>query len=399
MKTKKLTYVTMLVLLFAALGGSAAWAQYNASIEGKVTDDGKPQPGVLVTYKSVNNGREIKLKTNKNGEYSSIGVPYDTYDVTVKDATGKEVYSHKNLVVSQDQTDNKTIWNIDITAGGSGRLAGGAGGGNPGNPGNPGQAAPSDKKGPPQMTKEEVERIKASNAKAQSINALIAQYQAAANAKPPDWKAEIPPLQGMTAADPTRWEYFQALGMAQLNDGQYQEAADTYQKGIDVAQGYVSGATPKDPKNPNSDPAKAKAGMGQMLTNQGTAYLKLNKNPEAIAAYTKAAEMDPNPGMAFFNLCATQYNTGNTEGALAACDKAIAADPNKADAYFIKGSLLIASSKLDKDGKVIAAPGTDEALNKYLQLAPDGPHAADVKQMLAYIGSKVETSFKSQKKK
>jgi tetratricopeptide (TPR) repeat protein len=181
--------------------------------------------------------------------------------------------------------------------------------------------------------------------------------------------------------------------------GNFDDAVQTYDKGIQVAQGYVSGTIPKDPKNPNSDPAKAKMGMGQMLANQGNAYLKLHKNTEAIAAYTKAAEMDPNPGTAYFNICATQYNSGNTEGALAACDKAIAADPNKADAYFIKGSLLIASSTLDKDGKVKPAAGTAEALKKYLELAPDGSHAPDVKQMLEYIGSTVETTYKNPKKK
>jgi len=293
--------------------------------------------------------------------------------------------------VGQSGGDVSTVWNIDLTEGGSGRGAGGAGGGPVG------QSAPTDKgkNTQPQVSKEEIEKIKAQNAKAEGINALIAQYQAAATAK--DWKAAIPPLQGMTTADPSRWEYFQALGNAQLNEGQYEEAAQSYDQGIKVAEGYVSGATPKDPKNPNSDPLKAKAGIGQMLTNEGSAYLKLKKNPEAIAAYTKAADMDPNPGTAYFNLCATQYNTGNTEGALAACDKAIAADPNRADAYFIKGSLLIASSSADKDGKISAPPGTAEALNKYLQLQPDGQHAADVKQMLQYIGSKFESSYKSEK--
>ena len=37
--------------------------------------------------------------------------------------------------------------------------------------------------------------------------------------------------------------------------------------------------------------------------------------------------------------------------------KAIAADPNRADAYFIKGSLMMGDSKQDKDGKLQAPPG------------------------------------------
>lgn len=78
-----------------------------------------------------------------------------------------------------------------------------------------------------------------------------------------------------------------------------------------------------------------------------------------------------------------------------ACDKALTTDPNKADAWFIKGSLLVAESKTDKSGKVIAPPATAEALNKYLELAPDGAHVNDVKQMLDYIGATVTSTYKS----
>jgi len=70
------------------------------------------------------------------------------------------------------------------------------------------------------------------------------------------------------------------------------------------------------------------------------------------------------------------------------CDKAIAADPKKADAYFIKGSTLFGSGKLDAQGKYIVPPGTLETLKKYLELAPDGAHAGDVKAMLEAAGVK-----------
>src|SRR5262249_8998270 len=139
------------------------------------------------------------------------------------------------------------------------------------------------------------------------------------------------------------------------------------------------------------DPAKKKAAIAKMLTQQGNAYLKLRKNKEAVDAYTKAASYDPNPGTAYFNLCATQYKTGNVDGALDACGKAIAADPSKADAYFIKGSLLVGASKTDASGKVIAAPGAAEALKRYLELAPNGAHAKDVKELLAFIGTTADS--------
>ncbi|HEY6272464.1 MAG TPA: tetratricopeptide repeat protein [Terriglobales bacterium] len=390
---RKLTYAVMLGLLFAIVGANVALAQYTATVSGRVTDDGKPQAGVQVINTNASNGRQFKMKTDKNGGYSAIGVPFDNYNVTVVNASGENVYTHKNLNVGQSGGDIATVWDIDLTKGGSGKQAGGAGGGTMGQT----AAADANTKGQPKVTTEEVEKIKASNAKAEGINALITQYNAAAAAK--DWKSAVPPLQGMIAADPTRWEYLQALGNAQLNEGDYEESIKTYEQGVTVAQGYVSGTTARDPKNPNSDPAKAKAGIGQMYASQGSAYLKLHKNEEAIAAFNKAAELDPNPAVAYFNICATQYNVGNMAGAAAACDKAIAADPNKADAYFIKGSALYGDGKLDANNKYVVPPGTAEALNKYLALAPDGGHAADVKAMLEAIGAKIETSYGNKKKK
>ena len=59
---------------------------------------------------------------------------------------------------------------------------------------------------------------------------------------------------------------------------------------------------------------------------------------------------------------------------------------------------MVGQGTMDKEGKIQVPKGTDEALKKYLALAPDGPHATDVKAMLEYIGSKVETTYKTRKK-
>ena len=83
-----------------------------------------------------------------------------------------------------------------------------------------------------------------------------------------------------------------------------------------------------------------------MLVNEGDGFLKLHRTAEALAAYEKAAPLSANPGTAYFNLCATYYNTGSTAGALSACDKAIQINPNKADAYFVKGSLLFGEAQI-----------------------------------------------------
>jgi len=85
----------------------------------------------------------------------------------------------------------------------------------------------------------------------------------------------------------------------------------------------------------------------------------------------------------YFKLCATLYNAGKTGAdAIAACDQAIATDPKKADAYFVKASILYGNGTIDKNNKIVVPPGTVETLKQYLAVAPNGPHVPDVKAML-----------------
>jgi tetratricopeptide (TPR) repeat protein len=398
MKTK-LMYPLALVVLYAFVGAVTARAQL-ATVTGKVTDSGKPLPGVQVIYKSMTNGRVIKIKTDKKGEFLAVGIPIDSYVVSVLDATGKELISHDKIAVSGggDNVDNSLI--IDITEGmtyktgkGSSMGGGGALGGGQTSEFHGDENGATAKSGTTKegvkYTKEEMAKMKEEHDKGVNMNALIGQYNAAQQAK--NWQQASDVLKQMIAADPSHWDYQKALGDMQFNLGQYDEAVASYEKAAPLAD-----AAKADPK---TDQAKLKATLGQLYTNEGNSYLKLKKNPEAVAAFTKAAELDPNPGTAYFNLCATQYNTGNTDGALAACDKAIAADPNKADAYFIKGSLMMGASTMDKQGKLQAPAGTAEALNKYLAIDPSGSHAGDVKEMLAAIGAKVTTSYNEKAKK
>jgi tetratricopeptide (TPR) repeat protein len=358
MKTK-LIYGVMAALVMA-LGAGTAWSQATAGkVQGTITQGGKPLANAEVVLTNMDNGKVYKMKTDKNGQFNGVGIQFGTYNQEISDVSGEKLFKRAVQVTGE----GGAVQDLSIDVSG-GKAAGGP-------------------------SKEDVEKMKAQNEKAQSENALIAQLNPALQAK--NWQAAEPLLTQLSTMSPNNWEYQQMLGVAQFNLGKYQEAVATFDKAIPLAQ---AAASSKDPKQ---NPDKAKAAIGGMLNNEGAAYTKLKQPQKAVEIYTKAAEMDPNPGTAYFNLCATQYNSGNTEGALAACDKAIAADPNRADAYFIKGSLMVGESKLDKDGKLVAPSGTEEALNKYLELAPDGPHAGDVKQMLAAMGAKIETTYKKKK--
>ena len=94
--------------------------------------------------------------------------------------------------------------------------------------------------------------------------------------------------------------------------------------------------------------------------------------------------------MYYFNEAATLFNAGDGEDAVAAADKAIAADPTKADAYYIKGQALIQKATVDpKTNKITAPPGCVEAYQKYLELQPTGPRADEVKGILQGIGATI----------
>jgi tetratricopeptide (TPR) repeat protein len=136
----------------------------------------------------------------------------------------------------------------------------------------------------------------------------------------------------------------------------------------------------------------------------GEAYAYDGKIPESQAAYDAAAKANPTQaGMYYENESIMMDRMSQTIPAAAdaivpAADKAIAADPNRAIPYFLKGRALVAKSTIDPKTQKMAPPdGCVDALQKYLQIAPSGPFAPDVKAMLTELGQSQETSFKAKK--
>jgi len=68
-----------------------------------------------------------------------------------------------------------------------------------------------------------------------------------------------------------------------------------------------------------------------------------------------------------------------------------------ADAYYIKASILFGQGQLEH-GKYVVPQGTTEALNKYLENAPLGEHAATVKEMINQLNKVVDIPYKPAKK-
>jgi len=189
-----------------------------------------------------------------------------------------------------------------------------------------------------------------------------------------DWQGAATALKQLIPMD-GRWSNYQALGDVDYNLGQYQDAVNAFDSGI-------SGAL----ADKSTGHETISTAISQMFMAKGHALAQLGQDNDAITAFTEAAEEMSNPGQAYFNICALEYNDSlTTLDPVKACDKAIAADPTLADAYFIKGSILISKATIDAKGKQSFPPGTAEALQKYLDLAPTGPHAQDAKDLLSAV--------------
>jgi predicted negative regulator of RcsB-dependent stress response len=326
---KRNVIVLALATLFCSAGFLPAHAQtVGAHAEGNVTQEAKPLPNVQLVFTYVDNGKVFKTKTDKNGHFVLVGVPYGSYQVDVLGEKGEKLFTQTTSLGHED-TSNPDELKIDIPKAGAvvdNKF------------GLPDPAAPK-------LSKEQIAKMQADNKKIAGLNSLISDAQNARQAQ--DWpKAENALTQLIAAApDSSRWDFYMALGEAQSKSNKLPEAAQTYDKGIKVAQSLISGSSPADPKIPSLNPAAAKSGAGRMLTAQGNIYLKLQKPDEAIASLKQATALDPSSALFSYNLCGVEFNAQKFDDAKTAC-------------------------------------------NKYLQLEPAGPHAEEVKTFLTEMPAK-----------
>ena len=165
----------------------------------------------------------------------------------------------------------------------------------------------------------------------------------------------------------------------------YSDSIDAYKKAADL---YTSAAKP----NPDV--------QATVYNELGNVYAKTGDTTDAATAYDKAISIQPqNKGMFYANEAAVLFNAHQDAAALDAANNAIAADPSRPNPYFIKGQELLAKATVDqKTGKIVPPPGCVDSYQKYLELAPDGPQAASVKETLGALGEKVETHYSAGKK-
>jgi tetratricopeptide (TPR) repeat protein len=313
--------------LFALLLLAQRW---NATVSGKILDrEGKPLINAQVTYTNIGTytnspgdaktaseqsikmdggtGKVYKFKTDKKGEYIGIGVGFGVYQVDIVTAAGDRVYTGRKIIADANDKNGTDVLKIDLStvaspgalpAGSETNLAAG------------------------KKSKAQLDLIRKENSNAAQINRLLSELQTALEIR--DFKNGADLLHQLIALDPNRWEFYQNLGTIQANQMQYQDAAQTFGRGIEIAEKVLASAP---------DATKAHADIAGMLIYQGDAYNRLERVDEAVAAYNKAATISSDPATPLYRACSAQANRGNPEAAIEACEKAIAADPAQWQPY------------------------------------------------------------------
>jgi tetratricopeptide (TPR) repeat protein len=381
-KMKKQFVILLLVVLALGLCAPSLFAQAG-TVQGVCKDSqGGLIVGGVVVWANQENGQKYTLKTGKDGKYFSLGLTPGKYNVTLyqnadDQKAGKEMDHVNGYVVKLD--DNTVDFDIKKE-----------------------QLDQAKGKG---ITPEQLKQQQEQNAKAEKekstvgkLNDKLNAAKAFADANPPDYDGAIAAMTEATQMDGTRdllWfklgDYYRLSAPKQTDPAEKQKrldsAVESYQKAVDLKK-----AAP-----PDKDPAAAAKAMAAYYGNLADAYAKAGKIDDSVKTYELSAQADPaSAAQAYFNTGAVLTNAGKADAAIAAFDKCIAADPNRAEAYYQKGVNLLGKATLQGD-KMIAAPGTAEAFQKYLELTPTGGHSEEAKAMLASIGATVETGFGKKK--
>ena len=299
--------------------------------------------------------------TDANGDYKGEGIKPGTYYVTLFATPGKAVDRFDNVKFA---TGTDTLQDFDLSR------------------------AEYVNKLPPEQRKA-LEEAKKKNAEINKenqgvgkLNDLLKQARAANAAKKYDDAATA--MQQATTLKPDAAVLWLELGIAQTGQKKYDDAATSLKKALDLD-------TNSKKPNPEVEAADDNA--------LGEVYANTNKIP------TQRHRMTPRPSSnRRTQACSTPTRPlssavpGKPTPPSLPRTRRLPPTRTRLIAYYLKGQALISKATVDpKTQKIVAPPGTAEAYNKYLELAPNGPMAPEAKSILAEIGEKVNTKYSAGK--
>lgn len=369
------------ILLLMSLGSGTprAAAQNVAGVSGLVSDDkGKPLPDMVVLLKSKDMGTVYNLKTDKNGMYKQIGIRPGIYTLTLKP-------KDKDQAIIQDlpcgvNLDPDNRCDIDLKKLVASQTA---------------EQEAARKKAEEEQKK--FENMKAAftagqakadegdKARAEMLKAPAGQRSAMQSNVSGLYQAALQDFtQAQQAApekDPNLHLVYYRLGYVNEMLGNYDAAIAAYQKSVEL-----------------------KPTSADYYNNLSIAYAKAGKVPDAMQACEKAGSLDQAKGAAgWLNLGVVLYNTNHLTEAVEPLKKATTLNPNGADGWYLLGASLLATMQTKQQGEKITyvvTPGTVEAYQKYLALAPNGKFAGEAKaslEALQSLGAGVDTKVKVKK--
>ncbi len=362
MSISKLLLIVGSVLLFS-LPAAAQFGQVDGYVIGP---DKKPVMGAIVGFDRLDNKQHTEAKSDKKGYYQIATLPTGDYSMTVTvDGQLRDRREYVHISPGrQSATQGNSALGLTFNL-------------------KPPEVMAAELKKEAASAPVDDKVAKAREAQEIARKALMDSYAAGKEAL--DAKKYDEAVTDLTKAaelDPKQAAVWSSLADAYMGIARGQkstEAGPTFQKAVDSFAKAIELA-PTSAGNYN---------------NFALALAASNKLDEAQKNIEKAIELDPaGAGKYHYNLGAFLMNASKADAAAEEFRKGIAADPNYAESYFYLGSVLAGKSTVDAAGKMIPPDGTIDALQKYVQLKPDGPNAAAAKDLIAALGSKVEVNFK-----
>lgn len=364
-----------LALVALVAGGAAA---QSGQIRGEVKDaEGKPFVDVVVVLTNDDMGQKFETKTDKNGRWMQIGMRAGVWRIEYK-VKEQKVFEERIRLATGGEDTRYLSFKDELAKRGA-------------------QQQEEEKKQAEEASKFNTlkEHFDAGRAALDQGKTLRAELPRALADQKPGATEEIKKL-----FDTAVTEFQQAQQMAGEKDQNLHLILANLGEAYDAAGRFPEAVTAYE------EAIAKKPDQTDYYVNLSSALAKGGKVPEGTATCDKLAPLNPaNAAMCFRNIGIVLYNAGRVGEAVTPLRKATELEPANPDQWYLLGAALVNTMEFKKEGDKmlpVVPPGTAEAYQKYLELAPSGKFAADAKSgldTLQALGVGIPTKVLTRKKK